>query len=787
MGSFRAGTGFQCRVMKAINLKARILIPFALALVSVLGAFLVGLTVEEYTHIGRDLVHFSISAGTLLIGAALFLFFYRLLGRAQRQLGTSLRGLRESRRRLINAQRMAHLGNWEWDLASNTLRCSAEAARVFGLAPGDCPAGYEDLLGFIHADDRARFEAFMDRVRADGEVLDLVHRIVRRDGSERTVRHRAEAVRDAAGRFIGVNAAIHDITELHRAEMLTVHLGRILEHSWNEIYTFDADTLRFVEVSDGARQNLGYTMDEMSRLTPVDLKPGFNREQFDALLGPLRRGEKPLITFETLHQRKDGTTYPVEVRLQLSRVETPPVFIAIIQDISERRRYIAELEHKALYDDLTDLPNRTLLQDRLQQALNTAHRETTPLTVLLLDVLRLQEVNDILGYRNGDRVLQAVAGRLRTAVRESDTVARLGGDAFALVLPDMNREHVVRVVEDIRKLLEQPVAVENTALEIEAAIGMALYPDHGDTPDILLQHADIALRVAKNEATGFNVYDPEEDPFSLRQLRLLGELRQAISDRALVLYYQPKIDLRRGRIIGVEALARWPHPAEGLISPAEFMPMVEQTGLIRPFTLWVLEEALMQCRRWLEAGIDLTVAVNLSVRNLLDPALPDAIAQLLGSHRLSPGCLTLEITESAVMSRPETALKVLTRLHELGFRLSIDDFGTGYSSLAYLKKLPFDELKIDCSFVSDMMTDENDEVIVRSTIDLAHNLGLHVVAEGVEDRNTLDSLTVMHCDIAQGYYFSRPVPARGLEQWLLNSGWGGRNESRQVDTATEEG
>jgi len=336
----------------------------------------------------------------------------------------------------------------------------------------------------------------------------------------------------------------------------------------------------------------------------------------------------------------------------------------------------------------------------------------------------------------------------------------------------MAREHLPEAVNKLHTCLEQPVIVADTPLEIEVAVGSALYPDHGDTPTALLQHADIALRVAKSEASGFSIYSPEEDPFSLRRLRLLGELRQAIADSALALYYQPKIDLARNRITGVEALARWPHPVEGMISPGDFMPMVEQTGLIRPFTRWVLETAVIQCRRWREAGIDLTVAVNLSTRNLLDPTLPDILAGLLETHHVGTAGLTLEITESAVMSRPDVALKVLTRLHDMGFKLSIDDFGTGYSSLGYLKRLPVDELKIDYSFVSDLMDDENDAVIVCSTVSLAHNLGLKVVAEGVESKDIWDVLVVLGCDKAQGFYFGRPQSAEQLERWLSDSPWG---------------
>lgn len=717
-----------------------------------------------------------IGGGGLVLSIFLFLLFYVILGRVEHQLKTSLKGLRESQLHLVNAQRMSHLGNWDWDLAHNTLHCSDEAARILGLEESDSPFRYEDLVNLIHPAERDEFKRLMDKARNNGDIHRLVHRIIRQDGSERYVRHRAEAVRNPSGDLISINATIHDITELQQAETLSTRMEHILEHSWNEIYIFDADQLHFIVISDGARKNHDYSQEEMMRMTPIDLKPEFTHDQFEALVAPLRRGVKQQITFETVHQRKDGSRYPVEVRLQLSQAEQPPVFIAIAQDISERKRYIQELEHKALYDALTALPNRFLLLDRLKRALKIAKRETSPLAVLMINVQRLREINDVLGYQNGDLILMEMASRLQKELSESDTVARLGGGEFAIVLPSVDLKRVLLTVEKIQKLFEESIIIEDAPIELEAAIGIAQYPEHGDTATILIQRADISMRVAKNEASGFSIYNPSNDPFSVRQLRLYGELRQAIKDRTLAVFYQPKVDIKTGRVTGVEALARWPHPTDGMISPGDFIPMIEQSGLIRPFTLWVLEQAIKQSKRWTEAGTDLTVAVNLSTRNLLDPSLADSIAQLFDAYQVSPDRLTLEITESAVMSRPKQALKILMHLHAMGIKLSIDDFGTGYSSLAYLKQLPVTELKIDYSFVSGINDNETDAVIVRSTIDLAHNLGLSVVAEGVENKDVLDMLAILRCDTAQGYYFSRPIPAEELEQWLTTSSWGQQDE-----------
>ncbi|MFC1748453.1 EAL domain-containing protein [Pseudomonadota bacterium] len=713
-----------------------------------------------------------ISFSAFVLGALLFLLLYVLIGRTETQLKALLTKLRYSQSRLNNAQRMAHLGNWEWDTKSNVLNCSDEAAYLLGLEPSDCPCTYDDLFSLVHPADQNSFREFIDNARNNNGVAEFVHRINHPNGSERIIHHRIESARTPSGEIHTINAAIHDITNLRQAEMRSARQGRILEHSWNEIFTFDADTLTIIEASDCASQNLGYTMDELTQITPLDLNPNLTLDQFEALLGPLRRGEKPQVTVNTELQRKNGSFYSVEVRIQFCTVETPPIFIAIIQDISERQHYIAELEHKALYDSLTDLPNRFTLQDRLEYALNMASRNNAPLAVLTLDIIRLREINDILGHSAGDEVIQEIASRLQNTLRESDTVSRLGGDEYAMLLPNTNAEQAIVTAKKIQKLFEQPVIINNTSLEIEAAIGVALYPEHSDKPAPLLQYADIAMRIAKNEAYGFSIYTPEENPYSLRRLKLLGELRRAIEHKTLTLYYQPQIDLKLNRIISVEALARWPHPEEGQIPPAEFIPMVEQSGLIRPFTLWVLEETITQLKRWHGAHIELSIAVNLSARNLLDVELPNNIRQLLEKHNVSPEHLIIEVTESAIMSRPELALKVLMQLHDMGLKLSIDDFGTGYSSLAYLKKLPVHELKIDQSFVFGLTTNEDDAVIVRSTIDLAQNMGLKVVAEGVENQDVMNELATLDCDVAQGFHMSHPVSVEALEQWLACSPWG---------------
>jgi diguanylate cyclase (GGDEF)-like protein len=428
--------------------------------------------------------------------------------------------------------------------------------------------------------------------------------------------------------------------------------------------------------------------------------------------------------------------------------------------------YQRRLIRQALHDPLTGLPNRELFADRVGQAIRTADREMRPAALLLLDLDRFKDVNDTLGHHHGDQLLVEVGQRLFGALREADTVARLGGDEFAALLPGATAEGAGAVADKLRAALQQPLSIDGVALDLDASIGIAVYPEHGNDAAELLQHADVAMYVAKQAHLRFLVYDPAVDQHSPRRLALLGGLRRALERDELVLHYQPKADLRSGEIRSVEALVRWQHPDQGLLGPGEFIPLAERTGLIHPLTHWVLDAALDQAAQWQRAGLPLSVAVNISTRCLLDPAFPDQVTGQLATWQIPPDRLVLEITESAVMADPTRALEVLGRLHSLGVGLAVDDFGTGYSSMAYLKELPVDELKIDRSFVSQMATSPSDAVIVRSTIDLGHNLGLHVVAEGVETQHAWQELTALGCDMAQGYYLGRPMPAADLEQQL---------------------
>jgi diguanylate cyclase (GGDEF)-like protein len=431
------------------------------------------------------------------------------------------------------------------------------------------------------------------------------------------------------------------------------------------------------------------------------------------------------------------------------------------------------LRHQALHDHLTDLPNRTLLYERMEDAIAGVSRGGGVAALLLIDLDRFKEVNDTLGHDHGDRLLEQVASRLREAVRRGDTLARLGGDEFAVLVRDVpHRGAIAEVATRLQQAMARPFVLNGFTAVLDASVGIAYCPDHGSDVHVLLQRADVAMYDAKRTRTGIQTYAEERDPYSAERLQLLGELREAIAAGELVLHYQPKVSLgATRRTTGVEALVRWLHPTDGLLMPAQFMPEAVRSQLIEPLTRWVLDTALHQQRLWSDAGLDLTMAVNISARSLTrDSDLPDTLAELSQTWGIAPGRLILELTENALLDADGP--DILDLLHRMGARLAIDDFGTGHSSLVYLQRLPLDEVKIDRSFVTNLASAPADAVIASSTIDLAHNLGLTVVAEGAEDEATLEMLADYGCDSAQGFFFSQPCAAEELTTWLTESPFG---------------
>src|SRR5215210_6021647 len=557
-------------------------------------------------------------------------------------------------------------------------------------------------------------------------------------------------------------------TELHQSGLEQVGLERvkIFNSRATLVYSDDRGLIGENEIrSANLREALaGKLVSEVEHGTDDD---GHGRQVLE-IYAPLRVGGGPQVdgalevyfsydgVAASIHREKRTLYLFLGIGLALLYA----VLFRVVAGASRR------LRHLALHDGLTGLPNRTLFHERVERAVKSL-RTGRMVAVLLIDLDRFKEVNDTLGHDHGDELLKVVAERLGGALRNGDTLARLGGDEFAVVLADLpNRGAAAELAGRLHDALRRPFGLRGIAVELDASIGVALCPEHGRDVTTLIQRADVAMYDAKRSQGRVETYATERDPYSPARLSLLGELRRAIESGELVLHYQPKVSLQGGRVTGVEALVRWEHPQHGLLQPDQFVPLAERTGTIAHLTHWVLDAALRQCGEWREEHPGLTVAVNLAAANVLDVGLPAMVEELLRAHGLPGDALKCEVSEHTVMSDPQRVADVLAGLRALGVRLSLDDFGTGQASLAYLKRLPLHEVKIDRSFVTSMADDDGDAVIVRSTIDLARNLGLEVVAEGVETEQVLHALMGLRCGSAQGFYVSRPLPPDELGAWM---------------------
>jgi diguanylate cyclase (GGDEF)-like protein len=475
---------------------------------------------------------------------------------------------------------------------------------------------------------------------------------------------------------------------------------------------------------------------------------------------------------------------PVLAVVALHSWEMIPLLLLPLFLVYKTASISMQREEQALHDALTGLANRQLLLARTSEILEELRQVGGRLALVLLDLDRFKEINDTLGHPVGDRVLQVVSSRIQETVRPGDLVARLGGDEFAVLLRGIEDESIVHeVAERVRAALHEPISLEGTLIDLDASIGIAIFPDHGEDFDQLHRRADVAMYVAKSEGGGVAVYDAEKDTNSVARLGLLGELRLAVETGALELYYQPKVSLLTGEVLGVEALVRWGHPSLGLVMPDDFIPLAEQSGLSPRLTDEILDQALRQQAAWAAEGLHLDTAVNISVRDLLDTGFAERVTDGLARHGMAPQGLILEITERRLLADFERGAKVLAQLRAIGVHISLDDFGTGYSSLTLLKQLPVSELKIDQSFVSRIGVSEADATIVGSIIELAHALNLTVVAEGVETADVLDRLEILGCDQAQGWLVGRPMDVATATAWLLHNRSGGRPLRQRWPTA----
>jgi diguanylate cyclase (GGDEF)-like protein/PAS domain S-box-containing protein len=689
--------------------------------------------------------------------------------------GSMAEGERELRERYADLMSGIDAIVWEQLTAHpSTLYVNEEAEKVLGY-PAAAWAEPGMWSNTVHPDDRREVRRlYRDAIRR-GQSRELEYRMVTADGREVWVQDRMRIQSDSLGRPIRVRGVMVDVTATKSAQQQASQFVDIVNGIKLALFVFgledpnDDETLTVralnpeaAHLVDVATQDaVGRTFDQVLTLPNPELLMG-------SLADVIRTGEG--FTIDEIRTGKGGRGGRV---YSAFAYPLPGEAVGLsLHDITDRTMAAEVLRRQALHDGLTGLPNRTLLHERVRSAIAAASRDGSTVALLVMDIDQFKEVNDALGHDQGDRLLIEMSRRLQRVLRDANTIARLGGDEFAVLVTGLTppkgdeEDGAVAVARAIRTALEQPFLLGGISLQTNASIGIATFPEHADTAEILSQRADVAMYAAKRTGSGVTVYAAEHDQSSVHRLALLGELRGAISDGELVLHYQPSLDLDTGEVHSAEALVRWQHPTHGLMPPGEFIELAEVSGLIQPMTRWIIEAALIQIRAWLDVGIEVKVGVNLSVRNLYERDLVPWVSDLLIEHGVDARLLKLEVTESELMDDPLLALEVLGKLKALGATTSIDDFGTGYSSLAYLKHLPIYELKIDQSFVGNRVNDRSDLTIVRSTIDLSHNLGLSVVAEGVEDGETLRLLAELGCDRAQGYFVSRPVASAVFTDWV---------------------
>jgi len=647
----------------------------------------------------------------------------------------------------------------------------SEGARdLFGVSPEEILNNPNALFDIFTPEYHATFRERLLTAAKELKMWDVEASIVTREGQLKYTHAiaRPSLQEDGSVVFDGV---ILDATRIRQAEIMVQHLGRILDRSSNEVYVFKSGDLKFVQVNQSALDNLKFTHEELMSMTPMELATDFGDDLLSRFLEQLRSGKQSEISFETAHRRKDGTSYPVDVTLQISREQSPPCFVAIVQDISERKRHEDHIRRQASFDALTGLPNRTVFFDHMTMAIASAFRNGKCFAVMFVDLDRFKDVNDSLGHMVGDELLKMVGKRLKSSIRKIDTVARFGGDEFTIILPEINHDHDAAVIsEKILERLSSPFTVEGQELFVGASIGITVYPNDAKDEITLLRNADMAMYRAKEEGRNtYRFFSPEMSAKVTQRMQMEVDLRRALEGDELFLVYQPIIDISSERVTGMEALLRWNHPQRGLIQPDDFISLAEETGLIGPIGEWVLGTACKQANDWLVEGLPaLRLSVNVSSQQLKHGLSGETIARQLAETCLPPDSLTLEITESLVMADTGEATAWLAAIQEIGVSLSIDDFGTGFSSLSYLKRIPADFVKIDRSFIAGITDNTEDEVLVKAIISLAHAMGFQVIAEGVETAEQLEFIKPLNCSYVQGFYYSKPLSKVEFEQFLRN-------------------
>ncbi|HEX2783765.1 MAG TPA: EAL domain-containing protein [Ilumatobacteraceae bacterium] len=693
-------------------------------------------------------------------------------GRAIIATDATLRRLQTSLHQLAEAQRVAHIGSVEANLVTGEIHRSEEYDRILGLEPGH-EQSTDQIIAMIHPDDRpAAAQAWASAIER-GVPFDRTCRIVRPDSKQRWIRLRVVPERDDDGTVIKVIGTLLDETDRIGAERVRQSAEARFEIGFQQagIGAVIVDLAGVpIRVNAAAQSLLGRTEDELVGHVWTEYTHPDEIPLWRIVLARVAAGHDTYED-ERRYVRPDGTVVWASSHVTLVRDESgePEYFYSQLQDITERKRMEEDLLHQALHDSLTGLPNRALLTDRLLQNLSRGAQKGEHLGVICLNVDHFKQINETLGHARGDQVLRHAAEQIAAAIRPGDTVARIGGDEFVVVCDNVSVGEAERIAERILQVLSQPCLIGDQQLSLNASLGIAL-ADHHATPESLLRDSDAAMLRAKERGRArIELFDEALRFKAERRFATAAALREALALGQFTVHYQPVVDLSTGAMVSAEALVRWQHPERGLVLPAEFIPLAEEIGLIMPIGAFALEEACRQLVQWQRIQPSMTVAVNLSVRQMLAPDIAGVVKDVLTRTGAPPESLCLELTESVFMEDVEYFGATLAGLKAVGVQLSIDDFGTGYSALSYLKQFPVDAVKVDRAFVEGLGSDAHDTALVAAIVAMAAALGLEVTAEGVETHEQLVNLEKLQCQRAQGYYLARPMPADAMNQLVVDA------------------
>jgi len=677
--------------------------------------------------------------------------------------------LERSRETLSKAQEIAHLGNWDWDIKTNELEWSDEIYRIFGLIPQEFGATYDAFLERVHPDDRQRVGDAVNDAVANKKPYEVEHRIVRPDGDERIGLEQGEVFYDDKGEPYRMLGTIHDITSQKESEDRLKLANRLFEHAIEGVLVTDAES-KIVMINPAFTEITGYSAEEVLGQNPRMLQSERQSGEFYKEMWETLKAEGRW-TGEIWNRRKNGEAFPenLSITAVMDNYGRVQQYVSVFNDLSEIKRSEEEITYKTNFDALTKLPNRALFMDRLGQAITHRFKDNKELAVLYIGVDGFRKVNESMGYATGDGLLQDIATRLTKSIGGSSTPSRFGGDEYAILLDEIESSgQVAELAAELFDMFRLPFTVGKEVLYLTVSVGVSVFPGDGRTSETLIKNSNIAMTQAKKDGRNrYSYFTPEMNERAVFRMSIENDLRVAVEQNQFIAYYQPKVDLESEMITGMETLIRWNHPTLGLMPPSDFIPIAEEAGTIVAMGDWIFSEACMQVAEWNRNGLaPVEIAVNVSGKQFAEPDIDRKIQDVLARSGLAPELLQVEITESIAMKNVESAISTMVKLKKIGLTLSLDDFGTGYSSFAYLKKFPLDYLKIDKVFVDDLATDEDDIELIAAIISMAHTLKLEVVAEGVETKEQVAVLKRLGCDMIQGYYFGKPMPANEMEKVL---------------------